>query len=186
MRLLKVLLPFIALTALVVSCAPKLPQAEVDAANAAFAAAKTAQADVLAADSFKAANDANDALQANLKAKDFGKTKVLAKTLSDASAKASSDAVAGLEAAKAESAQLVTDIGAEIPAVQKIYAKAAAKKAKVDLKGIKAGLAAAPKALAGANTLLASDVAGARTQLKGLKELLDGYKATLAAAGFKD
>ena len=102
MRYLKVLLPVLALALVFASCAAKLPQADVDAANAAFAEAKTAQADVLAADSFKAASDANDALQANLSAKDYGKTKALAAALSAVAVKAKADAVAGLEAAKAD------------------------------------------------------------------------------------
>jgi hypothetical protein len=185
MRYLKVLLPLVALSLVFASCAAKLPQAEVDAANAAFSQATTAQADVLAADSFKAASAANDALQANLNAKDYGKTKALAKALTDASAKAKSDAAAGLEAAKAEVAQLGTDIAAEIPALQKIYNQAVGKKAaaKVDLKAIKAGLAAAPKALADAQAL--TDVVASRTQLQALKGSLDTFKASLEAAGFK-
>jgi hypothetical protein len=184
MRYLKVLLPLLALSLVFASCAAKLPQAEVDAANAAFAEAKAAQADILAADSFAAANTANEALQANLNAKDYGKTKALAKTLADASAKAKADAVTGLEAVKAEVAQLGTDIGAAIPALQKVYAKAAVKKAKVDLKAIKAGLAAAPKSLADAQAL--TDVVASKTQLTALKASLDSYKAALEAAGFKE
>jgi hypothetical protein len=192
MRYLKVLLPVLALSLVFASCAAKLPQAEVDAANAAFAEAKTAQADVLAADSFSAANAANEALQANLSAKDYGKTKALAKALVDASAKAKADAVAGLEAAKADVAQLGTDISAEIPAVQKIYAKAlrsnAAKKAataaKVDLKAIKAGLAAAPKSLSDAQAL--TDVVSSKTQLAALKAKLDGFKSAIEAVGIKE
>jgi hypothetical protein len=189
MRYLKVLLPVLALSLVFASCAAKLPQAEVDAANAAFTEAKTAQADVLAADSFSAANAANDALQANLNAKDYGKTKALAKVLVDASAKAKADAVAGLEVAKADVAQLGTDITAELPAVQKIYAKAIAKKAaataaKVDLKAIKAGLAAAPKSLSDAQAL--TDVVASKTQLAALKAKLDGFKSAIEAAGIKE
>jgi len=184
MRYLKVLLPVLALSLVFASCAAKLPQADVDAANAAFADAKAAQADVLAADSFKAASDANDALQANLSAKDYGKTKALAAALSAAALKAKTDAAAGLDAAKADVAKLGTDIAAEIPAVQKIYAKAVAKKAKVDLKAIKAGLAAAPKSLADAQAL--TDVVASKTSLKALKDSLDGYMAAIEAAGVKE
>ncbi len=184
MKYLRLALPVLALSLVFASCAAKLPQADVDAANAAFAEAKTAQAEVLAADAFTAANAANDALQANLNAKDYGKTKALAKALLDASGKAKAAATAGLETAKATVAQLVTDIGAEIPAIQKNYSKAVAKKAKVDLKSIKAGLAAAPKALADAQAL--TDVVASQTALQALKGTLDGYKAALEAAGFKD
>jgi hypothetical protein len=184
MKYLRFALPLVALSLVFASCGAKLPQADVDAANAAFAQAKTAQADVLAADAFAAANAANDALQANLNAKDYGKTKALAKALLDASNAAKTGAAAGLETAKATVAQLGTDIAAEIPAIQKNYAKAAAKKAKVDLKSIKTGLAAAPKALADAKAL--SDVVASQTALQALKATLDGYKTSLEAAGFKD
>jgi hypothetical protein len=184
MKFLKVALPVLALALVLASCAAKLPQAEVDAANAAFAEAKTAQADALAPESFQAADAANVALQANLNAKDYGKTKALAKALLDSSAKAKSDAVQGLEAAKAEVAQLTTDIGAEIQAVQKLYAKAVAKKAKADLKAMKAALAAAPKALSEGQAL--PDVVASQSALKALKASLDGYKAALEAAGIKE
>ena len=123
MKSLRFVLPVLAAALVLASCAAKLPQADVDAANAAFAEATTAQAAALAADSFKVASDANDALQANLNAKDYGKTKALAKALLDASTKAKTDAATGLEAAKAEITQLGTDIAAEIPAIQKNLAK---------------------------------------------------------------
>jgi hypothetical protein len=184
MKYLRIALPLLAFALVLSSCAAKLPKAEVDAANAAFAEAQTAQADVLAADSFKAAVAANEALQANLNAKDYGKTKPLAKTLLDASKKAAADAVSGLEAAKANVAQLGTDIAAEAASVQKNLKAAVAKKAKVDAKAIKAALAAEPKALADAQAL--TDVVAAQKALQDLKASLDGPKAALEAAGFKD
>jgi len=49
MKLLK-FIPVLALVFLAVACAPSIPQKDVDAAAAAFADAKTAQADVFAAD----------------------------------------------------------------------------------------------------------------------------------------
>ena len=184
MKYLRFALPLLAFALVLSSCAAKLPKAEVDAANAAFAEAQTAQADVLAADSFKAAVGANEVLQANLNAKDYGKTKNLAKALLDASKKAVADAVAGLEAAKASVAQLGADIAAEIPAVTKSYKAAVAKKAKVDLKAIKAGVDAAPKALASAQAL--TDMVAAEKALQDLKASLDNSKAALEAAGFKN
>jgi hypothetical protein len=184
MKYLRFVLPVVAVALVLASCTAKLPQADVDAANAAFAEAKTAQADVLAADSYKAASDANDALQANLNAKNYGKTKALAKTLLDASTKAKTDAAAGLDAAKANVTQLGTDIAAEVTSIQKNLKAAVAKKAKVDVKAIKAGLAAEPKALADAQAL--TDVVASQTALTALKGSLDSYKSALEAAGFKD
>jgi hypothetical protein len=184
MKCLRIALPLLAFALVLSSCAAKLPKAEVDAANAAFAEAQTAQADVLAHDSFAAAVSANEALQANLNAKDYGKTKALAKTLLDASKKATADAAAGLEAAKANVAQLGTDIAAEAASIQKNLKAAVAKKAKVDSKAIKAALAAEPKALADAQAL--TDVVAAQKALQDLKAQLDGFKSALEAAGFKD
>ena len=183
MKYLRFALPVVALALVFASCAAKLPQADVDAANAAFADAKTAQADVLAADSYKAASDANDALQANLNAKDYGKTKPLAKALLDASTKAKADAATGLTAAKAEITQLGTDIPAAVTSLKALVKKPAAKKAQ-DYKAIVAGVAAAPKALADAQAL--TDVVASDTALKALKASLDGYKSALEAAGVKE
>jgi hypothetical protein len=185
MRYLKVVLPVALIAASLVACSPKLPQADVDAANAAFNDAKTAQADVFAADSWKAASDANDALQANLTAKDYGKTKALAKTLLDDSTKAKADAATGLEAAKANVTQLGTDISALLPTVQKELSLAvkAGKKAKVDVKTLKATIDAAPQALtdAQANT----DVAAAQSALTTIKTSLTDAQGVLEAAGYK-
>jgi hypothetical protein len=185
MKYLKVALPVVALALLVAACAAKLPQSDVDAATAAFADAKAAQAELFAADSWKAASDANDALQANLASKSYGKTKALAKSLLDLSAKAKSDAAIGLEAAKGEVAQLVTEVNALLPAVQKDYALAAkaGSKAKVDVKAIKAALAAAPKTLADAQAQ--TDIAAARAALAALKDSLSGYQQALESAGYK-
>jgi hypothetical protein len=184
MKCLRILLPLLAFALVLSSCAAKLPKAEVDAANAAFAEAQTAQADVLAHDSFAAAVAANEALQANLNAKEYGKSKSLAKALLDASNKAKADAVAGLESAKANVGQLGTDIAAEAASIEKNLKAAVAKKAKVDVKAIKAALAAEPKALADAQAL--TDVVASQKALQDLKASLDGYKAALEAAGFKD
>jgi hypothetical protein len=183
MKYLRFVLPVAALALVFASCAAKLPQADVDAANAAFADAKTAQADVFAADSYKAASDANDALQANLNAKDYGKTKALAKALLDASTKAKTDAATGLTAAQAEITQLGTDIPAEVKTLQALLKKPAAKKVQ-DYKAMVAGVAAAPKALADAQAN--TDVAASDTALKALKASLDGYKSALDTAGIKE
>jgi hypothetical protein len=183
MKYLRFALPVVAAALVFASCAAKLPQADVDAANAAFADAKTAQADVLAADSFKAASDANDALQANLNAKDYGKTKNLAKALLDASTKAKTDAATALDAAKAESTQLATDIPAEVTSLKALVKKPAAKKAQ-DYKALVAGVNGADKALADASAN--TDEVAKHTALKALKAQLDGYKAALEAAGVKE
>ena len=187
MKTLKFLTVAVAALALV-ACAAKLPQADVDAANAAFADAKAAFADQYAPDSWKAASEANDALQANLTAKEYGKTKTLAKTLIDASAKAKTDAAAGLETAKADCANLEADILALVPVVKAEVALAAkaGKKAKVDLKPVQALLSGADKSVAAAKASLDSGaVADAKTSLTALKSGLSDAQKALESAGFK-
>lgn len=174
--------------ALFAACAAKLPQASVDAANAAFNDAKTVLADQYAPESFKAASDANDALQANLEAKEYGKTAALAKALTDASTKAKDDAVAGLETAKTDTATLVTDINALIPTVKDEVALAAkaGKKAAVDVKAYQALLAGADKTLADAQASVDSGtVIDAKNALTTFKTSLTDAQTALEAAGYK-
>ena len=185
MKQLKVVLFSVAVVLLAASCAAKLPQADVDAANAAFAAASTAKADVYAPDSFKAASDANDALTANLNAKQYGKTTVLAKALLDASAKATADTTTAIEAVKGEVATLVTDVIALLPVVQGELASAvkAGKKAKLDVKPIKATVDAVAQTLTDAQA--STDFADAKAKLTATKDSLTVAQTTLEAAGFK-
>ncbi len=185
MKQLKVFLPLVAVALVLASCGAKLPQADVDAANAAFNDAKTAQADVYAPDSFKAASDANTALQANLNAKDYGKTKDLAKALLDASTKAKTDAAAAMETTKADVAKLVADINTLLPVVQTELAKAekAGKKAKIDVKPIKDGLASGTQVFVDAQN--STNYADAKAKLQALKDSLTQAQQGLEAAGFK-
>lgn len=186
MKYLKVAFPIVALVLLLAACGAKLPQADVDAATAAFGDAKTAQADVYAPDSFKAASDANDALQANLTAKDYGKTKDLAKAVVDASTKAKNDVAAAIEAAKADVAQLISDVNTLLPVVQKDLAMAikAGKKAKIDVTPIKNTVASVAQTLtdAQANT----NYADAKSKLSALKDGLTGAQTALEGAGYKN
>lgn len=187
MKLLK-LIPVLAVALLAVSCGPALPQKDVDAAVAAFADAKTAQADVFAADAFKIANDANDALQANLTAKEYAKTADLAKAVVDASAKAKDAAAAGLETAKTE----VTKLAAEVPVLAALVKKEldkavkAGKKSKVDAVKAKADLEAADKLLADAQEAVkANNVGDSKVKLTAAQAAFAAIQAALEAAGFK-
>lgn len=186
MKYLRVALPVIALSLLVAACGAKLPQADVDAATAAFNDAKNAQADVYAADAFKAASDANDALQANLTAKDYGKTKDLAKALLDASNTAKAGVDAGVEAAKADVAQLSSDINTLLPTVQKELAKAvkAGKKAKVDVTPFKDAIDNAAQTVTTAQA--DTNYAEAKTNLSTLKDSLTNAQTALEGAGYKN
>jgi len=187
MKLLK-FVPILAVALLAVACAPSIPQKDVDAANAAFADAKAAQADVFAPDSFKAASDANAALQANLDAKDYGKTADLAKAVVDASTKAKTDAAAGVDAAKADVAKLSTDVPALAALVKKELDKAvkAGKKAKVDVAKAQADYAAANQVLTDADAAVkAANIGDAKTKLTGAQTAFTAIQQTLEAAGFK-
>jgi hypothetical protein len=185
MKQLKVVLFTAAIVLLAASCAAKLPQADVDTANAAFTEATSAQADVYAPDSFKAASDANAALTANLEAKDYGKTKDLAKALLDASTKAKTDTDTAVTAIKTDVATLSADITALVPVVQDELAAAekAGKKAKVDVKSIKATVDAVAAVLTDAQA--STNFADAKAKLSATKDGLTAAQTTLEAAGFK-
>ena len=91
------------------------PNADVDAAKAAVDRAATERADQYAAESLKAAQDAQAALDAELKAqegkwlKSYDKTKELAVAAKAAGDKAAADAVAGKEKADAVAAKEKAD-----------------------------------------------------------------------------
>ena len=94
------------------------PNADVDAANAAVAKARDERASEYAADSLKAAQDAQAAVDAELKAqegkwlKSYDKTRELAVAAKAAGDKAAADAVAGKAAAEAVAAKSKADAAA--------------------------------------------------------------------------
>ncbi len=182
---------------LLFSCAPKLAQTDLDAANAAFADAQNAKADVYAPDAFKAAQDAKAALDAELAAQDaktsgksYKQANDLIKSFVDASNKAKEAAATNMDQAKGEVAQLITDIDTQYANVQAL-AQAAAKdakkaaKAKLNVKDINAKVAAAGEAITTAKAANDSqDYVGAKDQLNAVKSSLDELKSALEAAGF--
>jgi len=101
----------------VMGCASP-PSADVDAAKASLDKAATARADQYAAASLKAAQDAQTALDVELKAqegkwfKSYGKTRELAVAAKAAGDKAAADAVAGKEKADAVEAKQKADAAA--------------------------------------------------------------------------
>ncbi len=196
MKLVKVI--GAALVALLLfSCAPKLAQSDLDAANAAFTDAQNAKADVYAPDEFKAAQDAKAALDAELAAQDaktsgksYKQANELIKSFADAAKKAKEAAATNMDQVKGEVAQLITDIDTEYANVQAL-AQAASKdakkaaKAKLNVKDINAKVTAAGEAITAAKAANDSgDYAGAKDQLNTVKSSLDELKSTLEAAGF--
>ncbi|HUX37638.1 MAG TPA: hypothetical protein VMV44_07000 [Rectinemataceae bacterium] len=177
-----------ALASLAFACSPKLPQADVDAATAAFNDAKTAQADIYAADAYKAADAANTTLQADLSSKSYAKAKTDAKALLDASTAAKGAVDAGKATMKTSLDASVTAVTAELPVVQKELAKAlkAGKKAKLDVKPYKTLVADTQKGLSDVKTAEdAGNIADAATKATALQAALDDAKAKLEAAGYK-
>ncbi len=196
MKLVKVI-GAVLVALLLFSCAPKLAQKDLDTANAAFADAQNAKADVYAPDAFKAAQDAKAALDAELAAQDaktsgksYKQANDLIKAFADASTKAKEAAVTGMDQAKNDVAQLITDTDTEYVAVQALAAAATkdakkAAKAKLNVKDVNAKVAAAGQAITTAKAANdAQDYMGAKDQLTAVKASLDELKAALEAAGF--
>lgn len=182
---------------LLFSCAPKLAQTDLDAANAAFTDAQNAKADAYAPDEFKAAQDAKAAVDAELAAQDaktsgksYKQANELIKTFADAAKKAKETAATNMDQVKGEVGQLITDTDTEYAAVQ-AEAQAASKdakkaaKAKINVKDVNAKVAAAGDAITAAKSANDSqDYAGAKDQINAVKTTLDDLKSTLEAAGF--
>lgn len=182
-------------TSLLFACAPTLPQKDIDAANAAFEAAKTAKAEAYAPESFQAAASAQAALQAEIdtqsakkSGKSFKAVPALAKTLLEAAKKAETDAAAGLEAAKSAVAGLLPEIEAALGKADAglALARKAGKKAKVNVATVEASLAAARTEFDAAKAANDSgDFAAALGTLGTLKDSVLATLASLETAGYK-
>jgi len=196
MKYLKVV-ALVLVVALAASCAAKIPQKDIDAANTAMTDAQNAKADVYAPTEFQAATDAKTALDTELAAqealqsgKSYKQTTTLAKALLDAATKAKTAAVANMETAKTDAAALVTDVQAAY-AIVKAESAAASKdarkaaKAGLNVKAIAAQVAAEEQAIATAVAANdAQDYAAAKDQLTTLKAEVAQLQASLEAAGF--
>ena len=194
MKYLK-LFALVLVASLVVSCAAKLPQKDVDAANAAFTAAQTAKADVYAPPEFQSATAAKTALDSELAAQDakksgksYKQTATLVKALADAAKKANDAAATGLAAAKTASEALLTDskaLAAAVKADAATATAATAKAKKVDLKTVNAQIAGFEQALTEAQAANDSgDFATVTAKLTPVKDQAGQLKATLETAGF--
>jgi len=196
MKYLKVV-AFALVVALVASCAAKIPQKDIDAANAAYTDAQTVKADVYAPTEFQAATDAKTALDTELAAqealksgKSYKQTTTLTKALLDASTAAKTAGATNLETVKGEVATLLTDVQASYATVQAESAAASkdvkkAAKVKLNTKAIAALVVTQNQAIADAQAANdAQDYAGAKAKLTVLKDQLAQAQASLEAAGF--
>ena len=130
------------------------PTADIEAARTAFTKAATAGAGDYAAASMKAADDAQVALDAELKAqegkwlKSYAKAKQLAAAVKTAGEKAAADAATGKEKAKADATQAIADAKAALTEAGGLLAKAPkGKGSAADIAALKADLATAATAV---------------------------------------
>jgi hypothetical protein len=137
------------------------PTADIDAAKSAIAAAGTAGAGDYAAASLKSAEDAQAALDAELKAqegkwfKSYDKAKQLAADAKVAGEKAAADAAAGKEKAKADATQAIADAKAALTEAEALLAKAPkGKGSAADIAAMKTDLTTAGTTIADAEAAL--------------------------------
>jgi hypothetical protein len=148
------------LSVTLVACATP-PTADIDAAKIAISGAEAAGAGEYAADSLKAAQDAQAALDAELKAqegnwmKSYDKAKELIAAAKAAGEKATTDAAAGKEKAKADATQAIADAKAALTEAQDLLAKAPkGKGTAADLAAMKTDLETAATAITEAESAL--------------------------------
>lgn len=188
MRKLAASLLVLALIALV-ACA-KPPQQQIDAAKAALDEAKTAQADIYAPESLKAAEDKAAALDQELatqQSKFFKSYKVatqLTTELQDLAAKAKEDAVAGKEKAKADAEAAITAAEAAVTAANEALGKAPkGKGSKADIEAMKADVAAAAQDVEAAKADMTTEkYFDAKAKADGAKAKADQVAADVQAA----
>ncbi len=140
------------------------PKADLDAAKAAVDKAMAASAGDYAADSLKAAQDAQAALDAELKAEDakwfksYDKVKEFAAKTRAAGEKAAADAVAGKEKARIEATAAVGEAKKQLAEAEGLLAKAPkGKGSAADIEAMKADLVAATTAITDAEGALATE-----------------------------
>ena len=174
--------PMLAGVALLVAGCDSPPEAEKKAADAAIAAAKSAEADKYAGPAYKAVTDLQRQADSFMTEKKYKEAKAAyerAKGLGDDAAKA---AVAGKTAMKAEVEKGIAAAEAAWTGVEK-QAQAAAKKMKPDVKKAwEADEKATKDALAAAKTALANSPAEAKDKLATVLASIEKWTKDLAPA----
>ena len=177
-------LAVIAMVAVLSSCGKK-PQAEIDAANAAIEAAKTADAAVYVPTEFAAVQDSMNAVVAEITAKEGklfknfkGETAKLANVLTLAN-KVAADAGTKKEEVKAEAANLMTGIKTVIAENVKLIPKLPrGKEGAAVIEQIKADVATVDAAVVDAQGLFdKGSFMDALNKVKAAKEKADGLNA---------
>jgi hypothetical protein len=177
-------LAVIAMVAVLSSCGKK-PQAEIDAANAAIEAAKTAEAAVYVPAEFAAVQDSLNAVTAEITAKESklfknfkGETAKLASVITLAN-KAAANAATKKEEVKAEAANLMTGIKTVIEENVKLIPKLPrGKEGAAVIEQIKADVATVDAAVVEAQGLFdKGSYMDALSKVKAAKEKADGLNA---------
>jgi hypothetical protein len=174
MKALKVLIP-VAFVLALAACA-KPPQADIDAAHAAVAAAaKNADIVAYAPATLKAAQDQLAQMETELAAKHYDKVKTLALQAKATAGNAAADAVTGKTKAQADATALVAALQKALPdATTKIAAARRVPGVKLDFAALTQQLAAAKTALAdAANDLSAGNFASALQKATAVQGQLD-------------
>lgn len=179
------------ISAVAAGCA-EVPQADIDAAKSAMEQAATAGAADYAADSYKAVQDAQAALDAELAAqadkfaltRSYTKATELAAAVKAASEKAAADAVTGREAAKNEAMTLIADAKTALAQATEMLAKAPRGKGTAqDLAALKADLDTASASITEAETAFATDAfKDARTKAEAAKASIQGVVTAVEQA----
>lgn len=179
----------IAMVAFLSSCG-KVPQTEIDATNAAIAAAQAAEANVYVPAEFTALQDSMNAINAAVEAqksklfKKFGPIKEnLAKTLTLANTVAA-DAATKKDEVKKEAETLLNDIKAVIEENGKLITKAPrGKEGAAVIEQIKADMVTINTSVADAQALYDKGIyMDALNKIKAAKEKADGINAELKEA----
>ena len=177
-------LAVISMVAVLSSCGKK-PQAEIDAANAAIEAAKTAEAAVYVPAEFAAVQDSLNAVNADITAKESklfknfkGETAKLASVITLAN-KAAANAATKKEEVKAEAANLMTGIKTVIEENVKLIPKLPrGKEGAAVIEQIKADVATVDAAVVEAQGLFdKGSYMDALNKVKAAKEKADGLNA---------
>jgi hypothetical protein len=188
MKLAKVFLPIV--LALVVGACAKPPQADIDAARAAVAAAaKNADIVAYAPDTLKTAQDKLAQMEAELTARHYDKVKALALDAKAMAGTAANDAVRGKEKAQADATALIAALKKAIPeASRKLATARQVPGIKLDFAGLTRQLSSAQAAIADADKDLGDgNFASALQKAVAVQtQLTDGGKAiadAMTAAG---
>jgi hypothetical protein len=191
MRKILAVVPAVLVLAMMVGCA-KPPQPSIDAANAALASAKTAEAADYAADSLKGAEDAVAALQTELKTQEekfalfrsYKKAEELAASAKAAGEKAAADAAAAKEAAKNAATQGLAELKTALDEAKMALDKAPkGKGTQADLEMMKNDLTGVESAVAEAeNALNAGKYKDAQAKIDAAKQTVANTKSAIEQA----